>query len=106
MTTNSAKRLPDGTYAIQMYVLATNAEGKMQFHLTCLRGVPEEDLIAEKHHLRAVQSAHEAGLTGTFVAFDQNEPAAAQLAVLARHQQMAGGPLLDPSLYVDAVWST
>ncbi|WP_279611711.1 hypothetical protein [Burkholderia gladioli] len=38
--------------------------------------------------------------------FDQNEPAAAQLAVLARHQQMAGGPLLDPSLYVDAVWST
>lgn len=38
MTTNSAKRLPDGTYAIQMYVLATNAEGKMQFHLTCLRG--------------------------------------------------------------------
>ncbi|SDG91922.1 hypothetical protein SAMN05216466_10652 [Paraburkholderia phenazinium] len=104
MTTNSAQRLPDGTYAIQVYVLATNADGKMQFHLTCLRGVPEADLLDEKHHLAAVESAHKAGLTGTFTVFDQNEPAAAQLAVLARHQQMAGGPLLDPSLYVDADW--
>ncbi|WP_186140437.1 MULTISPECIES: hypothetical protein [Burkholderia] len=99
MTTNSAKRLPNGTYEVQMYVLATNAAGKMQFHTTCIRGVPEADLLAERHHEQAVRSAHEAGLSGTFMVFDQNEPAAAQLAVLARHQQLAGGPLLDPMLY-------
>lgn len=105
MTTNSAKRLPNGTFEVQMYVLATNADGRMQFFTTCLRGVPEADLLAERHHEQAVRSAHAAGLTGTYTVFDQDEPAAAQLAVLALHQQLAGGPLLDPMLYGDAAGS-